>query len=98
MSDIIKQFYEDNNLPKVIIEQKIAAFERHEDIAKEFELWITDRKYKDDEAVMVEGYTAKSISDISDYLVGEGAFILLIELREEPEKAKKRIAKGFKIK
>ncbi len=43
MNDIIRQFYEKNNLPKPIVEQKVAAFRRHSDIAEEFEQWITDR-------------------------------------------------------
>lgn len=98
MSDIIRQFYEKNNLPKPVIEQKIAAFSRHNDIAKEFELWITDRAYKAQGAVTVEGYTAKKLSELSDYLKGDGAFVMLIELRENPEKAHKRIEKGFKYK
>lgn len=46
MNDIIRQFYEKNNLLKPIVEQKVAAFSRHSDIAEEFEQWITDRTYK----------------------------------------------------
>ena len=46
MNDIIRQFYEKNNLPKPIVEQKVADFSRHSDIAEEFEQWITDRTYK----------------------------------------------------
>lgn len=98
MSDIIRHFYEKNNLPKPIIEQKIAAFSRHNDIAEEFELWITDRAYKMQGAVTVEGYTAKKFSELSDYLNGDSAFIMLIELRENPDKAYKRIKGGFKYK
>lgn len=98
MSDIIRQFYEKNNLPSPIIDQKIAAFSRHNDIAEEFELWITDRAYKTQGAVTVEGYTAKKLSELSDYLNGDGAFIMLIELRENPDKAQKRIEGGFKYK
>ena len=98
MNDIIRQFYEKNNLPKPIIEQKLAAFSRHSDIAEEFEQWITDRTYKAEGAVTVEGYTAKKLSELSEYLNGDGAFVLLIELREHPEKARKRITNGFKYK
>ena len=98
MNDIIRQFYEKNNLPKPIVEQKVAAFRRNSDIAEEFEHWITDRTYKAQGAVTIEGYTAKKLSELSEYLNGDGAFVLLIELREQPEKALNRIAKGFKYK
>lgn len=98
MNDIIRQFYEKNNLPKPIVEQKVAAFRRHSDIAEEFEQWITDRTYKAQDAVTIEGYTAKKLSELSEYLNGDGAFVLLIELREQPEKARKRITNGFKYK
>jgi hypothetical protein len=35
---------------------------------------------------------------MSHYLNGEGAFMFLIELRDNPEKAKQKIHNGFKIK
>ena len=46
----------------------------------------------------MEGYTAKKLSELSEYLDGDGAFVLLIELRENPDKARKRITNGFKYK
>ena len=46
----------------------------------------------------MEGYTAKKLSELSEYLNGDGAFVLLIELRENPEKAHRRIMQGFKRK
>ena len=98
MNDIIRQFYEKSNLPKPIVEQKVATFSRHSDIAEEFEQWITDRTYKSQDAVTIEGYTAKKLSELSEHLNGDGAFVLLIELREHPEKARKRITNGFKYK
>ena len=98
MNDIIRQFYEKTNLPKPIVEQKVAAFRRHSDIAEEFEQWITDRTYKAEGAVTIEDDTASKLSEMSEYLNGDGAFVLLIELREQPEKAHKRIGQGFKYK
>ena len=98
MNDIIRQFYEKNNLPKPIVEQKVAAFSRNNDIAEEFEQWITNRTYKAQGAVTIEGYTAKKLSELSEYLDGDGAFVLLIELRENPDKAHRRIMQGFKQK
>lgn len=98
VNDIIRQFYEKSNLPALVIETRIAAFNRNSDISEEFEEWITDRTYRTKHAISVEGYTAKKLSEISNYLNGDSAFILLIELRENPDKAHKRIERGFKFK
>ena len=87
-----------NKIPKLILEQKLKKFEQHKDIASEFEGWISDKIYKTDGAVTVENYTAKKLSELSEYLNGDGAFMMLIELRENPKKAQERIAGGFKRK
>ena len=97
MSEIIKNFYKENNLPNPLWAQKLKKFEQHKDIADEFEYWIKERKYKDAGAVTVEGYTAKELSELSEYLNGDGAFMMLIELREDPKKARDRITNEIKI-
>ncbi len=98
MNDLIRNYYEKAHTLPMILEKKIERFERNPDIKEEFENWIKTKQYKVDSAIMIEGYTAKSLAEISPYLNGEGAFILLVELREEPEKAMKRISEGFKRK
>lgn len=98
MSDIIKKYYEDNKAPKFLLDQKLKKLDRNKDIAKEFEDWIISGKYKTIGALSEEGYTAKRLAGISKYLNGEGVFMLLIELRENPEKALEQIAEGFKLK
>lgn len=98
MSEIIKQFYIDNNTPKILLDQKMKQFGKYPDIAAEFENWIKNNSYKVDETVVVEGYTAKTLSEKSEYLNGEGAFMMLIELRENPDKALSQISEGFKYK
>lgn len=98
MSQIIEKFYTDNSIPKVLLGQKIKMFDKHKDIAAEFEKWITTKQYVTDDAVTVEGYTAKRLAETSDYLNGEGAFVMLVELKENPQKALEQIKKGFKRK
>ena len=98
MSVLIENFYKENNIPEVLLPQKIKKFDNHSDIAAEFEYWIQNRQYKADRAVSVEGYTAKSLSEESKYLDGDGAFMMLIELRENPKKTLAMIGKGFKRK
>ena len=48
--------------------------------------------------MLVESYSAKDLAQTSIFLDGEAAFVFLIELRENPEKALKQIAKRFKMK
>ena len=98
MREVIKRFYEDNRTPGILIKQKLTKLEQNADIASEFEYWIEHKTYKVEGAVEVEGYTAKKLSEKSEYLDGEGAFAMLIELRENPRKALDQIAKGLKRK
>lgn len=97
MSKIIEEYYAKAKVMPLLLKSKMAKLSKHSDIATELEYWITEKKYKDD-GVVVEGYTAKSLAEISKYLDGEGAFMLLIELRENPQNALGKIANGFKIK
>ena len=96
MNKVIEQYYKDAHIMPLLLKKKMAAFERHPDIAGEFEYWIANNQYC--EGVCVEGYTAKAIAELSPFMDGEGAFMLLIELSENPDKAKQRIAAGFKLK
>lgn len=98
MSGVIREYYVKAHTMPVVLEQKVKKFEQHPDIKSEFEDWISTKQYKDKGAVIVDGYTAKSLSDLSPYLKGEGAYMLLMELRDDPERAKKRIKSGFKRK
>ena len=98
MSAVIKKFYEENKIPGILIKQKLDKFEKNPDIAEEFEYWIEHKNYKTDGAVSIEGYTARKLSEESAYLNGDGAFVMLIELRENPKKALNQITKGFKRK
>ena len=98
MSKEIREYYKQTHTLQNLVEQKIIKFEKHPDIMQEFEQWILNKQYKIEGAVSVLGYTAKELAEISTYLKGEGAFILLMELSDNPVKAKKRISSGFKRK
>lgn len=87
---VIREYYSQADMPEMLLNSKIAMFEKHLDIAKEFEAWIKTGEYKID-GISEQGYTAKDLSEISPFLDGEGAFSLLIQLRENPNKALKKI-------
>ena len=96
MNSIIRDYYENVGVKPFLIDEKMDKLKKNSDIEAEFEYWIQNKQYKND--VSVEGYTASDIANMSHFLNGEGAFMLLIELRENPEKAKQKIRNGFKIK
>lgn len=96
MNSIIRDYYENAGVKPFLIDEKLDKLKKYSDIEAEFEYWIKNKQYKND--VSVEGYTASDIANMSHYLNGEGAFMLLIELRENPEMAKQKIRNGFKIK
>ena len=98
MSKIIMEYYEQAKILPVLVKQKLSKLKQHVDIQQEFEHWLQSGKYKMTDCVSVNGYTAQKLAGLSEYIDGEGAFMLLIELRENPEKAMLRISKGFKIK
>ena len=97
MSKRIESFYTDNNTPSFLLKQKLDQFERNKDIAAEFEYWIEHKRYIENGCI-VKGYSASKLAELTEYLDGEGAFVMLIELREDPKKALKRISEGFKRK
>lgn len=97
MIEIIKKYYHDINGIEAQVQDKLEKLERNKDVMEEFANWINTQKYSD-AGVEVEGYTAEKLAKISRFLSGEGAFMLLIELRENPMVARRRIEVGFKMK
>jgi hypothetical protein len=45
MNETIKNFYEENEIPSLLLKQKMAKLEKHSDIAEEFVYWIQNRTY-----------------------------------------------------
>lgn len=97
MSKVIENYYKQANVMPLLLKQKMNKLQRNADIMSEFEYWIEHKQYMRN-GVSVEGYTAQSLAELSAYTDGEMAFMLLIELRETPDRALHRIKNGFKIK
>ena len=98
MSKIIEEYYAQANPIPAILKQKIKKFQQHTDVLQEFEYWIQNGAYKSVDYVTVNGYTAQKLAELSEFVDGEAAFMLLIELRENPKRAKRRISEGFRLK
>ena len=82
MVNQIKEYLSEAGLDSEFIARKLTQYSKHEDIAKEFSEWIVTGYYKDN-GLQVEGYTAKQLAQLSEYLEGEGSFSMLIMLREK---------------
>lgn len=98
MSKIIEEYLKTANTNSVLIKRKLSKYQKHTDINNEFEYWLENKSYISENPVTVCGYTAKDISKLSPYLDGEGAFNMLIGLRENPERTKQQLNAEFKIK
>ena len=98
MSEIIKEYYSvvRGSVPDYLLDKKIEDFSDNPDIEEEFEYWIKNHEYKKENCVEIEGYTAEGIASLSKYIDGEGAFVMLIQLRKNPEAAIRKIKAGFK--
>lgn len=97
MSTIIECYYKEAGINPFLLKKKMEKLHQNEDILSEFEYWIEHNQYLQN-GVSVEGYTAQSLAKMSEFIDGEAAFMLLIELREAPEKALHRINDGFQLK
>lgn len=82
------------HLREVDLRNRLTEFERHPDIANEFEIWIESREYPLD-GIMIEGFTAKDIQERANFTNGALAYNFLITLREKPERAMQYINEGF---
>lgn len=98
MLTTIENYYNKLGLNPMLLKRKMSKLAAHPDIAEEFASWIENQVFLDENCVTVDGYTAKKIADLSEFLYGEGAFMLLIELRDDPTRAYERIKEGFSIK
>lgn len=66
---------------------------KHKDILKEFIVYSITRNYNMGNPVVVEGYTAKRISELNPHLCAYEIYLLLIRLRDEPESIIKLVEK-----
>ena len=98
MSKIIEEYYKSANIMPFLLKRKMDKFNQHPDVSAEFEYWIENKTYKSNGCISVEGYTALILAEQFKLLNGEGVFMLLIELKENPQKAMGKIENGFKIK
>jgi len=98
MEKIVNYLVNEKNQKVGAAEKIVLPFIKHDDIRLELESWIDHRIYPQDEALKVEGYSAKDISKLAPFMDGVGVYNFLITLRERPENGRRIIAEGFKRK
>ena len=97
----IKYFTDELGKNNSLTEGMYLKLERHPDILKEFEYWLTKREFpaEDSGAVIVSGYSAKKLSEkVGSKLKPIGIYNYLIYLREKPEEALSDLQKGLPVK
>ena len=94
---IIKYLKEELKESDQRVEENYSKIEKQPDILNEFENWIKERRYPEENngAVVVNGYSAKKLSEIAKFLEPIGVYNFLVDLRERPEEALEDIKKGF---
>lgn len=93
----IREYAEQLGLSEVTIQQRMAEFARHADLAEEFEAWIRQGQGIFPNGIKVEGYTAKKINELAPFMNGVGVYNFLINLRENPKIALGYIEEGFPV-
>lgn len=94
---IEKYLIEERGIESEVVREKLRGkVMKYDDIAQEFQQWLDEREFRD--GVNVEGYTAKSVSEMAPMLEGIGVYNFLVTLRDNPEEGKRIIDEGFMIK
>ena len=83
--------------PEMVAPLMLKDLTKYDDIEAEFLEWLDERKYRENGAVEVEGWTARKVVEKAPWLDGAGVFNFLVSLRDEPEAAKEIIERQFVV-
>lgn len=96
-AQILKYLAEEKHCFGMAAEHTLAKITKYDDIKQEFLRWLEQRNYDNEDALIVEGYNARTLYDLAPQLDGAGVYNFLVDLRDQPDVAKKIIAEGFKV-
>lgn len=97
MNKIMTYLIETMNQSERAAKRNESKLSKYDDIKTEFETWIDTQEYPDN-GVVINGYTAKKISEMADFMNGLGVYNFLVTLRDNPEFALNTIKDGFQRK
>ena len=98
VSLIVKYFKEEekmNDYPAMLLFNDLA---KYEDILNEFTKYLIKRTYDLDNAIEINGYTAKKIHELNSTFSPVGVYTFMKLLKTDSKKAEEIIASGFKNK
>lgn len=95
-SRILQYLYKKGVENPVVAGNLTAKVTRYDDIKNELMQWLQTGEFSAD-GLRIEGYSAKDIADLAPFMDGVGVYNFMVDLREQPEVAKKHIADGFPI-
>lgn len=95
MEKIIQYFISEKGVTEVVAKVLSMTLAKYQDIESEFVYWIDNRNFDAPNAIEIDGYSAKKISEIAPSLDVAGVYNFMVTLRDDPEKAKSYIKNGF---
>jgi len=95
MEEIMKYFTEEKATTEAVAKILSKTIMKYDDLRDEFIKWLESRSFDFESPVTIEGYTVKDISVIDPTMDAAGIYNFMVTLREQPEKAKEYISKGF---
>ena len=95
MDVIIKYFIDEKKTTMGVARILAKTIEKYPDIRNEFIYWLENRSFDVPNAVEINGYSAKQISEIAPFLDAAGVYNFMVTLRDSPEKAKDYIRNRF---
>lgn len=91
-------FINEKGTTKPVAKVLTKSLTKYPDIQAEFVEWIAMRNYDFPSPLTIEGYTAKQIHEIEPSLDAAGVYNFMVTLRDDPEKARDYIKRGFPTK
>ena len=95
---IIKYLTDELNSTQQVSKEIYSKLARQPDILREFENYLSKKEFPDEGngAVIVNGYSAKKLSEIAKLSLNpSGVYTYLVYLREKPEAALSDLQKGL---
>lgn len=95
-SRIIQYLYSKGVKNPAVAGNLVAKATKYDDIRQELLKWLKTGEFKED-GLEIEGHSARDIAELAPFMDGVGVYNFMVDLRENPETAKKYIADGFPI-
>lgn len=96
MEQEIKQYFiKEKKVSEVVAKVLISSLLKYTDIAQEFCFWLKMREYKQNDKLVIEGYSAEDIHKLAPHLDTAGVYGFMVTLRDNPQEALEIIKNNF---